>query len=195
MPLHERPVSRRTARSMRLALIAPPSLRSVAILAVFALAMAGCSSPGASSAWSYGPSLAPAASGSAAPSAAAPSAAAPPSVVPSAPASPVASAGSAAPSGAVTKLTIGTKTGAELGFDPDDVKVPTGTTVSITFENRSTLPHNLTFKAPIDAATDAVVAPGASATIEFTAPAPGDYAWACTIHPGMQGKLEVEAAN
>jgi plastocyanin len=92
-------------------------------------------------------------------------------------------------------VTIGTKTGAELQFDPDDVKVPTGATVSVTFENRATLPHNLTFKAPIDAATDPVVAPGTSATLEFTAPAPGEYAWACTIHPGMQGKLEVEAAN
>jgi plastocyanin len=190
MPLHERPAPRRTARPNRSPMIVPP-LRSAAILAVFAFAMTACSSPGASSAWSYGPSLAPAASGSAAPSAAAP-----PSVVPSAPASPVASAaGSAAPSGAVTKLTIGTKAGAELQFDPDDVKVPTGTTVSITFENRATLPHNLTFKAPIDAATDPVVAPGKSATLEFTAPAPGDYAWACTIHPQMQGKLEVEPAN
>jgi plastocyanin len=168
------------------------SLRSVAVVAVFALAMTGCSSPGASSAWSYGPSLAPAASGSAAPSAAAPSAAASPSVAPSAPASPVASA---APSGAVTKLTIGTKTGAELEFDPDDVKVPSGATVSITFENRATLPHNLTFSAPINAATDPVVAPGTSATLEFTAPAPGEYAWACTIHPVMQGKLEVEPAS
>ena len=174
----------------------PAPLRSAVVLAAFVLALAACSSPGASSSWSYGPSLAPAASGSAAPSAAAPSATAAPSVVASAPSSPVASAtGSAAPSGAVTKVTVGTKTGAELGFDPDDVRVPTGATVSITFENRSTLPHNLTFKAPINAATDPVVAPGTSATLEFTAPAPGEYAWACTIHPGMQGKLEVEAAN
>jgi plastocyanin len=188
-------VPRRTARSKR-SLVIVPSLRAVAVLAVFAFTMTGCSSPAASSAWSYGPSLAPAASGSAAPSAAAPSTAASPSVVPSAPASPVASAaGSAAPSGAVTKVTIGTKTGAELEFDPDDVKVPSGATVSITFENRATLPHNLTFSAPINAATDPVVAPGTSATLEFTAPAPGEYAWACTIHPVMQGKLEVEPAS
>jgi plastocyanin len=68
-------------------------------------------------------------------------------------------------------------------------------TVSITFENRASVPHNLTFKAPINAATEPVVAPGTSATLEFTAPAPGEYAWACTIHPGMQGKLEVEPAG
>ena len=194
MPLQERPAPRRTARPKRSAIA--PLLRSAAVLAAFGLALAACSSPGASSAWSYGPSLAPAASGSAAPSAAAPSATAAPTVVASAPASPVASAGgSAAPSGALTKITIGTKTGAELEFDPDDVKVPSGATVSVTFENRATLPHNLTFKAPISAATDPVVAPGTSATFEFTAPAPGEYAWACTIHPGMQGKLEVEAAS
>jgi plastocyanin len=169
--------------------------RFVAVLAVVAFALMACSSPGASSAWSYGPSLAPAASGSAAPGSAAASAPASPSVVPSAPASAVPSAGSGAPSGAVTKVTIGTKTGAELEFDPDDVKVPTGVTVSITFENRASVPHNLTFKAPINAATEPVVAPGTSATLEFTAPAPGEYAWACTIHPGMQGKLEVEPAS
>ena len=40
-----------------------------------------------------------------------------------------------------------------------------------------------------------LVDPGQSFTLEFTAPAPGEYAWACTIHPVMQGKLEVEPAS
>ena len=192
MPLQERPAPSRTGRpKQRPARL----LRFVAVLAAFAFATMACSSPGASSAWSYGPSLAPAASGSAAPASAAASAPASPTVAPSAPASVVPSAGSAAPSGAVTKLMIGTKTGAELQFDPDDVKVPSGATVSITFENRASVPHNLTFTAPINAATEPVVAPGTSATLEFTAPAPGEYGWACTIHPGMQGKLEVEPAG
>jgi plastocyanin len=165
-------------------------LRSLAVLVTVGVAVAACSSPGASSAWSYGPSLPPAAaSGSGAPSAAASGAA------PSA--SAAAASASAGPSaaGEVTNLTIGTKTGDELGFDPDEVSVPAGAQVKITFENRSALPHNLTFKDPITAATDPVVAPGASATVEFTAPAPGDYAWSCTIHPGMEGKLTVEPAT
>ncbi len=195
MPVQERQAPRWTARPKRSRMIAS-TLRSVAVLAAFTLALEGCSSPAASSAWSYGPSLAPAASGSAAPSAAAASAPPPPSVVPSAPASPVPSAGgSGAASGAVTKLTIGTKTGTELEFDPHEVKVAAGTRVSITFENHASLPHNLTFKPPINAGTDPVVAPGTSATVEFTAPAPGDYGWACTIHPTMQGTLTVEPAS
>ena len=109
--------------------------------------------------------------------------------------SPSAPAASAPASGATTALTIGTKTGDELEFDPDEVSVPTGAQVSVTFENRSALPHNLTFGAPIDVATSPVVAPGASETIQFAAPAPGDYAFNCTIHPGMQGTLTVEAGG
>jgi plastocyanin len=176
-----------------------PIHRSVAVLAALGILLTGCSSPGASSAWSYGPSLAPAASGSVAPSAsAAPPASA--SAAPSASAStaPSASASlvpSASPGGETTSLTIGTKTGDELEFDPDEVGVPVGAQVSVTFENRAALPHNLTFGEPINVATSPVVAAGASETIEFTAPAPGDYAFNCTIHPGMQGTLTVEAAG
>jgi len=174
-------------------------LRSLAVfvaLALFAVAVAACSSPGASSGWSFGPSLAPAASGSAAP----PASAAPSAAAPSAPPSPTASkapstGASASPAGETVTLVIGTKPGDELEFDPDEVSVPAGAKVSVTFENRSALPHNLTFRAPIDAASDPVVAAGASDTVEFTAPAPGDYVFACAIHPGMQGKLTVEPAG
>jgi plastocyanin len=165
------------------------------VLVALGVLLAACSSQsGASSSWSFGPSLEPAASGSAAPSAPAASA----SPAPAASASPSAAASeaaSASPGGAATKLTIGTKTDAELEFDPDEVSVPAGAQVSVTFENRATLPHNLTFKEPINVATSPVVAPGTSETIEFTAPAPGDYVFACSIHPGMQGKLTVEPAG
>ena len=50
---------------------------------------------------------------------------------------------------------------------------------------------NITFDAPINVATSPVVAPGASETIQFAAPAPGDYAFHCTIHPGMNLTLRV----
>lgn len=171
-------------------------LRSLALVIGLVVLAAGCSTPGgASSSWSFGPSLppgSPAASGAAsAPASAAPSASA--SVAPSAAAS--AAASPSAGSGQTVELTIGTKTGDELEFDPDSAKVPSGALVKVTFENHATtLPHNLTFPEPINAATDPVVAPGATATVDFTAPAPGEYTWMCTIHPGMQGKLEVGAA-
>ncbi len=175
----------------------PGSARALGLLVALALLFAACSSPsGATSSWSFGPSLEPAASGSAAPSAsAAASASATPAASASASASPSAAA-SASPGGAATKITIGTKADDELEFDPDSVEVPTAALVSVTFENRAaTLPHNLTFREPINVASSPVVAPGASETIEFTAPAPGDYVFACTIHPGMEGKLTVEAAR
>ena len=174
--------------------------RTIAVLLVLGVLLAGCSGPGGATAtWSYGPSLEPEASGSAVPSGSAgPSASAAPSVsaAPSATAVASASAGaSGPPGGAATTLTIGTRTGDELEFEPDEVSVPSGAQVELTFENLSALPHNLTFGEPINVATSPVVAPGASETIEFAAPAPGDYDFNCTIHPGMQGTLTVEAAR
>ncbi len=115
---------------------------------------------------------------------------------PSASAGATASAGaSASPAGQGAALTIGTDTGAELRFDPESAAVPTGAQVSLTFENRSTVPHNLTFQEPISVATKPIVAAGASETIEFSAPEPGDYPFVCTLHPGMDGTLTVEPAR
>jgi plastocyanin len=98
-----------------------------------------------------------------------------------------------APSGAVVEVTVGTDTGADLKFDPGDVTVPAGTDIRLAFENRSSVPHNLTFQGPISVATSTIVAPGASETLEFKAPDPGEYAFVCTLHPGMGGTLVVEA--
>lgn len=101
---------------------------------------------------------------------------------------PVASGGG----GETTQITVGTDTAAELRFDPTSVTAPAGSTVELTFENRSIVPHNLTFGDPINTGTQPIVDPGASETIELTAPAPGDYQFVCTLHPGMEGTLTVE---
>jgi glucose/arabinose dehydrogenase/plastocyanin len=96
-------------------------------------------------------------------------------------------------SGETVQVTIGTDTGAQLVFDPTTATVPAGSSVELTFENRSTsTPHNLTFGEPINEATATVVDPGASEVLEFTAPDPGDYQFVCTLHPGMEGTLTVE---
>ena len=100
---------------------------------------------------------------------------------------------SSSPAGETVEITIGTDTGAELKFDPPQVAIQAGTTVRVTFENRASMPHNLTFQAPINVATSTVVAPGTSETVEFKAPAAGEYAFVCTLHPGMGGKLIVAA--
>jgi plastocyanin len=98
-----------------------------------------------------------------------------------------------APSGEAFEITIGTDTGAELKFDPAEPSVQAGADVRVTFENRASVPHNLTFQAPVNVATSTVVAPGTSETVQFTAPAAGKYPFVCTIHPGMGGNLIVEA--
>jgi plastocyanin len=196
MPLQRRVRLGATGRQPRSARIGS-MLRSLAVAALLGAVLIGCSNPGgASSSWSLGPSLPPAsgeASGAPSPSAVASAAPSPPasaSADPSAPTGPAAS-----PAGDQTPLTIGTRTGTELEFEPDEVSVPAGSHVVVTFENRASLPHNLTFSAPISVATATVVEPGASETIEFDAPQPGDYEFACAIHPGMAGTLTVEAAG
>jgi plastocyanin len=65
--------------------------------------------------------------------------------------------------------------------------------LQLVFENRSTAPHNLTFGPPIDAATATIVNAGESQTITFAAPEPGAYDYVCTLHPGMDGTLTLEA--
>jgi plastocyanin len=191
MTLQHRPKPRATDRQPSSARIGS-MLRSLAVAVVLGVLVVGCSNPGgASSSWSFGPSLPPASGeASAAPS---PSAAVSAAPSPPASASPGTSASAgASPAGEVTRSTIGTRTGTELEFEPDEVSVPAAARVSVTFENRASLPHNLTFSAPINVATAPVVNPGASETIEFDAPAPGDYTFMCTIHPGMEGTLTVE---
>jgi len=199
MTLQHRTEPRTTAPRPRSDIIRP-MFRSVVVMFVVGLLAVGCSSPsGASSSWSFGPSLPPA-SGEAS---AAPSASIVPSAPPSAPPSPSAAASvapspagaSASPAGNATPLTIGTRTGTELEFEPDEVSAPAGSRISVTFENQSTQPHNLTFSAPIEAATSQLVYPGTSETIEFDAPAAGDYTFMCTLHSVMQGTLTVEAAG
>lgn len=102
---------------------------------------------------------------------------------------------SAAADGEVTEISVATDTGGALTFDPGEITLPAGATVRLTFTNKATVPHNLTFEDPIGAATDTVIDPGDSQTIEFTAPEPGEYTFVCTLHPGMEGTLLVEAAG
>lgn len=108
-------------------------------------------------------------------------------------------AASAAPSGEasgeIVEITVGTDTGSANEFIPSEITVPAGAAVRLTFVNESeSVPHNLTFGDPIDAATATTVGPGEEETIEFTAPEAGEYTFVCTLHPGMEGTLVVEDA-
>jgi aldose sugar dehydrogenase len=96
--------------------------------------------------------------------------------------------------GELVEITVGTDTGTANEFDPTEISAPAGATVRITFVNESdSVPHNLTFGDPINAATAVTVPPGGEETLEFTAPEePGEYTYVCTLHPGMEGILVVE---
>ena len=94
--------------------------------------------------------------------------------------------------GGATTITVGTDKAAELKFDPTTVSAPANTAVQLTFTNQSTLPHNLAFNEGITAKTSDNVAAGASETISFTTPGAGAYKFVCTIHPGMEGTLNVQ---
>jgi plastocyanin len=102
---------------------------------------------------------------------------------------------SAPGNGGTVEISVATDAGGALAFDPPQISVPAGAVVRLTFTNKATVPHNLTFADPINVATATVVDPGASQTIEFTAPAEGKYSFVCTLHPGMKGVLIVTATQ
>lgn len=149
-------------------------------LAMLALVAACSGSAEPTSSWSYGPAFSPTA----------PSPAVSPSATQGSGSAAPTAAGS--PAGEGGQVTIGTDTGSDLKFDPETASVAGGGTVQVTFENLSIIPHNLTFEDPLEAATATVVDPGATETIELGAPAPGDYPFVCTLHPGMAGTLTIE---
>lgn len=87
---------------------------------------------------------------------------------------------------------------ANPAFDPADVEVPSGASVTVVFANQDTAPfngHNWVVDGVEGAATD-VIDPGQTAEITFTAPAPGEYRVSCTVpghaDRGMVGTLVVK---
>lgn len=90
------------------------------------------------------------------------------------------------------EVVVGVARGEALSFEPASISAPAATLVRITFRNNSSLAHNLTFQAPMSAATRTIVAAGASDAMTFVTPEPGVYPFVCTIHMGMAGTLAVE---
>ncbi len=74
-----------------------------------------------------------------------------------------------------------------LAFDPKDVTVKVGTTV--TWKNLEDIPHNVTAEEGADFRSDLF---GKDGTYTFKATKAGTIKYVCTIHPGMEGTLTVE---
>ena len=134
----------------------------------------------------------------------------------------LAACGGASSGAASGGLTVGSD-GENLAYAPVTLTAKAGEKVSITFKNNSTaLSHNFVLvNGGVDVATavdeaateageaggyvpadkaniiahSALLAPGASETLEFTAPAAGTYTYICTypahLGGGMQGVLTV----
>jgi plastocyanin len=84
-------------------------------------------------------------------------------------------------------------------FDPRSIRASAGAQVTVTLDNQDAgVPHDITFYGS-RTATGAPIArtetfPGiAQRTVTFTAPAAGNYAFRCTVHPDtMTGTLQVQ---
>lgn len=94
--------------------------------------------------------------------------------------------------------------------NPPVWNVPAGAQVELTLDNQGGLQHDWAIvqpgsevPVPFDPAANGdlllwdagVVDPGQSATLAFTAPAPGEYTVICTVaghYPAMQGRLVVQ---
>lgn len=94
-----------------------------------------------------------------------------------------------------TAIAISTLPGETLGYDPSSVTVPIGAIV-LTFRNRSSLEHNLTFIGQANYETSTIVAPGTDEELRIEGLLPGSYRFVCTIHHefvgDMSGTLIVE---
>ncbi|HXF50188.1 MAG TPA: cupredoxin domain-containing protein [Dehalococcoidia bacterium] len=76
-----------------------------------------------------------------------------------------------------------------IRFEQTELTVDAGAQVTLTFDNQDAVSHNVDIVGV--AKTDIFAGPG-QATITFTAPPPGTYAYRCDVHPGaMQGTLVV----
>ena len=94
------------------------------------------------------------------------------------------------PQAPAVEVRVGTDPGAEMRYLPDSVGVAANTPLTILFENKGATPHNLTFEDG-SARSKTIVDPGELDMVRVVGRAPGEYAFVCTIHPEMRGRLIV----
>ncbi|MCK9519703.1 MAG: cupredoxin domain-containing protein, partial [Dehalococcoidia bacterium] len=85
-----------------------------------------------------------------------------------------------------------------MKFDTNRIEATAGEEFTLTFENKDSVMHNISFYT--DSSASEILAPGAegeiirsdeSATMTFTPPAPGTYFFHCDLHPDMKGDFVV----
>jgi plastocyanin len=114
-------------------------------------------------------------------------------------ASAAASAGASPGASPGVPLDVATNQDTPLAFTPNVLNAQPATVVTVTYNNNSTLEHNINFfdgpdnTAPSLGATERVVGPNAPRSVTFTTPdQPGDYYFWCDVHlAAMAGTLHV----
>ncbi|MBI2626297.1 MAG: cupredoxin domain-containing protein [Candidatus Nealsonbacteria bacterium] len=84
--------------------------------------------------------------------------------------------------------------GTEFSFEPSTIEAKSGETIKIIFQNKGSMPHNLTINGP-GVATKTVGSSGEDA-IGFKVPSAGTYSFECSVpghkEAGMRGNLIVD---
>src|ERR687892_424735 len=93
----------------------------------------------------------------------------------------------------------GTMVAEDVQFASDTIELTAGEDVSITFDNRDELQHNVAIyvdEADADAQENPIfqgeIITGTTVTYEFTAPDAGEYVFQCDVHPAMGGTVVVQ---
>lgn len=76
-----------------------------------------------------------------------------------------------------------------LQFSPKELRARPGT-IRVDFSVEDGPPHNFVVDG-VDGARTRILRPGEKASTTFTVTRPGSYPFVCTIHPSMNGTLEV----
>ncbi len=102
----------------------------------------------------------------------------------------------AGPPGTPLTILAGASVQGSPNFDPDTLTVKKGDKITVT--NKDTLPHTVTSgTGPTDPSNakqfdTSIIEAGATADIETTNLAAGNYPFFCSVHPYMTGKLVVQ---
>ena len=105
-------------------------------------------------------------------------------------------AASAGPPGTPLTILEGSSVQGSPDFDPDTLTVKKGDKITVT--NKDTLPHTVTSgSSPSDPNSakqfdTSIIEAGATADIETTNMAAGNYPFHCAVHPYMMGKIVVQ---
>lgn len=82
-----------------------------------------------------------------------------------------------------------------LAFDTDTIEIPAGGEVTISFENKESIPHNIAIYQTEEATEEIFVGEIVTGPItveyHFTSPPPGSYFFRCDVHPNMRGTVTV----